>query len=54
MTSRQLKIETNIPKSMGHSKSKYSYEVAQLCLTLWDTWTIACQTTLSMEFSRQE
>ena len=27
---------------------------AQLCLTLCDTWTIACQAPLSMEFSRQE
>ena len=26
---------------------------AQLCLTLCDTWTIACQAPLSMEFSRQ-
>ena len=28
--------------------------VAQLCLTLCDPWTVACQTPLSMEFSRQE
>ena len=28
--------------------------VDKLCLTLCDPWTIACQATLSMEFSRQE
>ena len=26
----------------------------QLCLTIGDPWTIACQISLSMEFSRQE
>ena len=29
-------------------------EVAQLCLTLCNPWTVAYQTPLSMEFSRQE
>ena len=28
--------------------------VTQLCLTLCDPWTVACQAPLSMEFSRQE
>ena len=28
--------------------------VMQLCLILASSWTIACQTPLSMEFSRQE
>ena len=28
--------------------------VTQLCLTLCDPWTIACQAPLSMAFSRQE
>ena len=28
--------------------------VSQLCPTLCDQWTIACQAPLSMEFSRQE
>ena len=28
--------------------------VAQLCPALWTPWTLACQTSLSMEFSRQE
>ena len=27
---------------------------SQLCPTLWDPWTAACQTPRSMEFSRQE
>ena len=27
---------------------------AQLCLTLWTPWTVACQALLFMEFSRQE
>ena len=26
----------------------------QSCPTLWDTWTVACQTPLSMRFSRQQ
>ena len=29
-------------------------KVAQSCLTLCDPWTVACQISLSMEFSRQE
>ena len=35
---------------------KYTLKVlvAQSCLTLCDPWTIACQTPLSMEFSKQE
>ena len=28
--------------------------VTNLCLTLATSWTVACQTTLSMGFSRQE
>ena len=28
--------------------------VTQLCLILTSSWTVACQTPLSMEFSRQE
>ena len=28
--------------------------VVQLCLTVCDPWTIACQAPLAMEFSRQE
>ena len=28
--------------------------IAQLCLTLCNPWTVACQAPLSMEFSRQE
>ena len=28
--------------------------VTQLCLILASSWTVACQTPLSMEFSRQE
>ena len=28
--------------------------VTQLCPTLCNPWTVACQTPLSMEFSRQE
>ena len=34
--------------------SKEVPKLFQLCLTLCDPWTIACQTPLSMEFSRQE
>ena len=30
------------------------YLVAQLCLTLWTPWTVACQVPLSMGISRQE
>ena len=28
--------------------------VVQSCLTLWTPWTVACQASLSMGFSRQE
>ena len=35
---------------------KVIYAVLSLraCLTLWDLWTVACQASLSMGFSRQE
>ena len=36
------------------TKVKSEREVAQLCLTLWTSWTAAHQAPLSMEFSRQE
>ena len=35
-------------------KGSPSVLVVQLCLTLYDPWTVAHQTPLSMEFSRQE
>ena len=30
------------------------YVYAQLCPTLCDSWTVACQASLALEFSRQE
>ena len=30
------------------------FSFAQLCLTLWTAWTVACQAPLSTEFSRPE
>ena len=35
-------------------KFKVKVKVAQSYLTLCDPWTVACQTPLLMEFSRQE
>ena len=44
--------------AMREAPIKINYEseseVAQSCLTLWDPWTVAHQTLLSMGFSRQE
>ena len=40
---------------IGEGETDLLCSVAQLCLTLWDpTWTVACQTPLSMGFSRQD
>ena len=37
-----------------HSMCGVVVLIAQLCLTLCNPWTVACQAPLSMEFSRQE
>ena len=39
---------------MVYPESESESEVAQLCPTLCDPWTVAHQAPLSMEFSRQE
>ena len=48
---------SEVSKKIEQRKASYSYctcSVIQLCLTLCNPWTAACQATLSMEFSRKE
>ena len=48
MNKRAVDIEENLIKDESEN------EVAQLCLTLCDPWTVAHQAPPSMVFSRQE
>ena len=51
----QLKMVILVGKiSKRASYIKVKVLVAQLCSTLCDLWTVACQAPLSMGFSRQE
>ena len=53
---RWMKLESII-QTLWSQKEKHQYSVSsvtQLCLTLCDPWTIACQAPLSMGFFRQE
>ena len=45
-------LSSSFPRQFQVMKVKVI--VAQLCLTLWDPWTVSWQAPLSMEFSRQE